>query len=120
MTDSRAPVDSSFLQSYRRGMLPRRAVWCLGMLAAGSAVVAIVSSTLGRDRPSARPQTSGGIAAFAAPDAAPPAGRTGDPYQLRRADALVRAAAHRKGMAVSAAATLAGIGRGSWSWLGPG
>src|SRR5439155_16692759 len=58
----------------------------------------------------------------------------GDEGQLSRGDALVRAAVHREAMLaaearvsrtqgatrVAAAAAVAGIGRNSWSWLGPG
>jgi photosystem II stability/assembly factor-like uncharacterized protein len=101
-------------------MLPGRAVWYIGVLAVGCAAVAVASATLDRDRVSARPRAPGDAAVYVDPDAPPPAGRTGDAYPPIRGDALVRAAARREAMAVPAAATVAGIGRNSWSWLGPG
>jgi hypothetical protein len=99
-------------------MPSRRVLWCIGVLTVTNAAVAVAGSRVGHARPSAQPSAPR-PAAYADLDAPAPAGRTNDGYPAMRGDALVRAAARREAMAVPAAATLAGLGRNSWSSLGP-
>jgi photosystem II stability/assembly factor-like uncharacterized protein len=94
-------------------------------LAAVAAALAVVGSTMGPHRQSGRASAqhqAGQLAGYVEEEAPPPADETGEDSP-RRGDALVRAAAHRKAMVARlahASATIAGIGRSSWSWLGPG
>src|SRR5689334_9976032 len=93
----------------------RRALWCIGVLAAAVAgAVAVAQPPSSRTPSRLQPRLGAGYVEEEAPPLTAAAGY-GD--RLTRGDALVRAATQRAAMV---APTVAGIDRTSWSWLGPG